>query len=251
MGERRIVTVDDLKKGYEKSSGADESFRQAADLRKQAARGIRLQDLADRGSRGELNESELTEFAGMMGLSPGQFMQGDASSDEEEEAPARTRSPSPARAVREEDLDPALRGRLQMAHEQAIAQRRKEIEAETFGTVDKDQILSKLVGGDADRKETVQSLVYNEVQRRVLVLGEPYGPELLARAVQTVRPVVERLSKSRGTSEQAGFYPGFGPAPSAPSALHATKPPERVPVSDPAYEDNLTRRALFGEFSGG
>lgn len=68
-GQQRQVTMDELKKMAELSGGAQEKFRKAAELSKEAQKGKRLQELVVKGRTEELAPTEWEEFADALGIS--------------------------------------------------------------------------------------------------------------------------------------------------------------------------------------
>jgi len=119
----------------------------------------------------------------------------------------------------------------------------KEIET----AVDKDEILGKIIKEYPDAERFVKDQVLREVQDYVIAQKKSYGPEVIQEALQYVRGVMNVVGKLATKKARTAFLMGAGPAEggSLTSQQFATgKVPERVPVTDPNYEDVATQRFL-------
>jgi len=245
-GEKRTITLEEALKAYEKVTGADEKFRAAADLAKQAQKGIRISELLEKGRREPLSQSELIEYANLLGIPQEDVlaaMTGEEEEDEGEEtgsaaSPSLPKTPSP---VKFEDLDPQLQRDLEKLREQEIERGREAIRKEVTEAVDKDKVLGKMIAASPDRAEAIRNLVLMEVEREAIVYGQEYGPDMVNRAIQIARSIVTSLGTPERPQEPA--LRGLGVAPSLGSeSFYTGKPPKRVPVTDGDYEDVAVQR---------
>jgi len=227
-GEERTVTLDEMRKLAEKAGGADKRFREAADERKRTASAIRLEDLANRFQQGALSREEVNEYYSRIGIA--EFAQEAEGVTEGETAAEQVRRP-----IGKDDLSPEIREELDEAHRLRIEAHQRKINDDIEVAVDTDAILGRIAGKDQKRQEELRNLVLGEVQRRVLVSGQPYGPDTVRAAVQRARSIAGLFGKQETAAGKP--LPGLGGAAGASPTLHAKEPLKRVPVTDPTYDD--------------
>jgi hypothetical protein len=196
-GVKRLVTLDELRQGYEKATGADERFNQAAAIRQEASSGIRIQDAITtmRNESLDVNArvAAAREIATMLGTTPQEF---DALvAQARTETGAASPAPAPAAAPRKlstEDLPEDVQEVMREVNAQKLARRREEIFTSTDNAVAKDEILGKM---DTDVRDTLTRMARNEVQRRVVALGQTFSPDLLKEVVQELRGFSKMIGK--------------------------------------------------------
>ena len=204
-GVTRLVTAEELVKGYEKAGGADETFRKASDLRKQNAEAIQMYDLVqktkDESATIQDRMQATQQLAVMFGQSPEEAAQAveeiakqnagmDTGAGQAEEPPAFDTS----------RLPPAIQDDLRFAHEQRLAQTRNKIWDSVENSVDKDGVLGKL---GAEDRIVLKELAKEKVKSRVVADGEEFGPDMVVAVLQELRPVGARFGKPQTSSMSA------------------------------------------------
>lgn len=78
-----------------------------------------------------------------------------------------------------------------------------------------------------------------------------YGPEVVRRAVETVRQRIESLGIHQDVSDQPPGGPGAGRAPTGGKPRHATSKPTRVPITHPDHAKYFQERLQWESLHGG
>jgi len=251
-GTVREVTLDELRKMAELSGGAQKRFQEAAALAKENAKAMELYKIIRKGQEqpGSLTEEEWKRFAELSGIDPNELVAGDEE-EEDDDSTSRTSStntPSPKhQETSPAKLPPEVMKQLEEL--QALLSERKTnaVVKEIETAVDKDEILGKIIKEYPDAERFVKDQVLREVQDYVIAQKKSYGPEVIQEALQYVRGVMNVVGKLATKKARTAFLMGAGPAEggSLTSQQFATgKVPERVPVTDPNYEDVATQRFL-------
>jgi hypothetical protein len=246
-GETRAVTLDEMQKMAEKAGGADKTFQEAAQARQ-------LADLVARCRSGQATGEEWAYMTQALGLdappSSSQDQpqgQGKQGRQRQQDNGGGTEGFYEQGPITMDRLDPSIQQKLQRLEEleqQAVEQRRGQIQQNIAGTLDKDPAIGKMVSRSPELRSALADMTFKEMQRRAL-LGQAYGPEMLSAAVQSVRAVAETFGKLGGGSRGEPGLPGLGPATSVPPAFQAVEPPkERVPMGQPGREAYLLQKAL-------
>jgi len=250
-GEKRAVTLDEMKQLAQKASGADKRFQEASDLKKEAEDGIRIKSLIDRLSNTDTpSEAEIKEIASMIGVDPNEFAQYLAA--EEKPTPADKNTPAAAsnKLSKEEivealGFDPAeAKSILEFSHQRHIEATRQKIRENSDEVVDKDEIFGKMKIGDGgeDRLAVVKDMVAEDVLRKIQDGGQ-FGAELVAASVQKIRAHLTKF----GMPNKLDVYPltlGLGPGGSLPSEVQSENPIERISAAEDDSEDNFVKRAM-------
>jgi len=258
-GTERTVTVDELKKLAEKSGGADEVFRKAADETKKAQAGLRVMSLFEGLKEGETPaSSDVTELAGLLGMDAAELLDamGGKTDTTTGKKTEKGKKDSAEGKITAEDLkdigldqlSPELRGILESAKETQFQQIISDVKEKCKEAVDKDEILGKIIKSREDDAESSAlsagfiENVFKDVQRKIS-LREKYGPEMIKASVQELRAFVAKF----GTPTQMSKHPavlGFGPSGQLPAEVHADEPIKRVGSTDAGYEDNVVKRVM-------
>ena len=249
-GEERTATAEELVKMAEKSAGADQRFQDAADLRKTAERGIRIDELLTKVAEADTpNTDEVKELAKLMKvpmdamvdiLKPDKTVpKGNRQADED----------TTQRPVALEDMDSEVQQLLGVARQQQIDDAGKQIKQTVKDYVDKDTSLGKIVGSISDTekseklKATINDMVFNDVQRKILASGQ-YGAEMVEESIQRIRTVLTKLGIPGKASEDPVLL-GLGPSGMAlPADIQADEPIKRISADDDLYESNAGKRLL-------
>jgi len=254
-GIEKVVSRDELINLAQKSAGADKRFQEAAALREKAQRGTRAMELFDRlsDSTNPPSKADITELAGLLKLDAGEL----AAWLEEEEDPnsgtqteTNASTPSAGQQQRQkltmddlpDEVKQILTGAKQTQMDAAIALVKKEIKE----ALDKDDIIAKMketVKDAAGFDEVVQKKVFEDVQRRIILAGEQYGPELIADAIQATRSDLKKFGiPSRASEQPVPNILGLGPSGTLPAEVQTDEPIKRVPSTEEGYEDNVVQR---------
>lgn len=253
-GEKRNVTLDEMRNLAQKASGADKKFQDASDLRKSAEDGIRLKSLVDRLSDDahEPSETEIKELAGMIGVDPTEFAQylKDEGGEPKPEpkpgtTPATADSDAIVAALQGAGFDLAqMKATNEYSHGRHVDAAKDQIRKISDETVDKDEIFGKMNIGESgkDRNEVIKDMVAEDVLRRIQD-GTPFGAELVAASVQKIRAYLTKFGIP-GKPEQFPLTLGLGPGGGLPLEVQSDKPIPRVNAADDASGDNFVQRAM-------
>jgi len=246
-GEKRRVTIEEMKTLAQKASGAEKRFEEANKIKKEAADAVRFLDLVERmkDPNHVPTELEVKELAGMLGADSNEFMA--KLQDGDGTPPAG--SGKGGIKLSKEDLKEALgfdpdeaRVSLEYSKQQQINAARDYIMGETKKAVDKDEIFGKMKigeGGD-DRLQVINDLVAEDVLRKIQD-GSKFGAELVAASVQKIRAHLTRF----GIPNKPEQYPialGLGPGQTLPSEVLSDKPITRVGALEEGAEENFVKR---------
>lgn len=251
-GEKRTVTLDEMKNLAQKANGADKKFQDASELRKQAEDGLRMKDLIGRlsDSEHEPTELEVKELAGMIGVDPNEFAQylkeGDTEGTTSKKGTTDTTGKIDKQSLVEAlGFDPAeAKAILDYSKQRHIDSARQQIKETSDNAVDKDEIFGKMVIGEngKDRLAVIKDLVAEDVLRRIQD-GVPFGAELVAASVQKIRAHLTKF----GIPNKPDVFPltlGLGPGGGLPSEIQSEKPITRVSAGEEGAEDNFVSRAM-------
>jgi hypothetical protein len=242
-GREKIYSREEAKKALEKVGGADARFQEAADLKKQAERGMRIDSLFARVQEGKANQQELSELAGLMNIDPAIF---EGTPPDEEPS----KKGDPPRKVAFEDLPDDIQEDLKVTRERNIAYAKERIKGEVKKAVDKDDIIGKMnsVAKEAGNEEfmaTVVDSVYEDVLRKIRS-GIQHGPAEVLSSIQEERARLKRYGIPDKSAKQPALIMGLGKTDGLPVEIDTQEPVERLESTDKGYEDNLVRRFFHG-----
>jgi hypothetical protein len=260
--ETKVVLTDtELRDRVQLSYGADKRFAEAAQIKKQYEKGGRVLDLTE-SLRGSDNptQADLDELMGLLGLGQVNLADyiGDNSdmdqnngdnkggkNDAGDKGSAGNQQGTPT-AVGLEQLDPRVRNAVQAAERQALTEIRTRIENQVKEALDKDEVLSKMVGDSpSDVRDAIKREFYDmgieDVRANILGGTQEFGTRMVDAAVQKIRA----RAKSLGISALAPGNPpitGFGQTLGTNPQIRSTEPIKRVSSSDSDYEQNAVDR---------
>jgi hypothetical protein len=246
-GKEVHMTLDELKEAAQKAQGADKKFQDAADMRKQAAKGVLIEELSRKLQAGTFQEKDVEEMAELLGSDPSAVLThlkaAQAGGGEKKGTKAAAKE---EKKVGLEDLAPEVKAAIQAAHDADIEKTLRKIEGEVKLGVDTDSVMSKIIEeapaeGQGKLKETLFDIAMSSVRGRILG-GEAYGPEMVKSVVQTVRTQIKNLGIP-GKSVLQPPVVGFGPAGVgiAPEIL-SKEPIKRTKATEDSYEANAVKR---------
>ena len=249
-GQDRQVNLEELKTMAAKSGGADARFQEASDLKKSSEKGARIGDLIETLSGdGDPSEAAVRELSGLIGADPDAFLKFlEVDSDNSQKG-------TTSAGMSKEDLTAALtellgvtpaeaKATLAYSNTRHVKSARGDLREFSDQVVDKDEIIGKMIVGE-NRDEVltaVKDMVQDDVLRKINN-GEPYGAELVASSVQSVRAKLTKLGIPNKPDQQP-IVLGLGPGQGLPLDVQADEPIERVSSVDDPNEDNLVKRYL-------
>jgi hypothetical protein len=252
-GETRLLTLDELKTYATKSAGADKLMRDAAAIRKDSQEGVRVKDLFDKVLHSDdVTATDIRELAVVMGIDPDE-MEGVFN---EELGKLGDRGGGGAQAppkIGREQLDDEMRAIFdQTKADQITAAERKVFEMCKEG-VDKDDFFGKILKEVPkeeldDKKDAITRMVNRDVRLKIIAspyTGEKFGADMIQGSIQTIRSELKKYgipSKSTKQSAISNILAALGPTGGLPAEVQSDEKIERVPSTEPGYEDNVVKR---------
>jgi hypothetical protein len=249
-GEVRQLSIEEMIPLASKAGGADKRFQEAAEIRKKAERGIRVQELLDEIEKGNPKDADIKELSGLLDFDSEEFMsylnedpntQKDTNKDkntnkqpdfnfETEFKKVFGSSPAEVKAI------------LEHSQHRHVEDARKEIIEMTDKAVEKDKIIGKMiVGEDRDTvMSAVKSMVAKDVLRKIYD-GGTLGADMIDASKQRVRQQLIDLGIPKKSSQQP-IVLGLAPGGVLPSEIQADEPIDRVSSVDDKDEQNIIRR---------
>jgi len=254
-GEKRNLTLDELKTFASKAAGADKKFNEASELRKSGEKGVRIMSLIDSLTENP-TESDAKDLANILGIDADEFYQyltgdgegnGSGSSDDDTKKSTKTKTTkeSVTEGLKELGLDPAeVKAILDYSHKRHIEDARKEIREISDEAVDKDEVFGKIKidEKDKDRMSVIKDLVAEDVLRRIQD-GVPFGADLVSASIQKIRSYITKFgipSKPEQYPVSLGLVPGGG----LPAEVQAEEPIKRTSADKDVGEENLIARFM-------
>jgi hypothetical protein len=250
-GVERQVTTKEALELASISAGANAKFEEAAEMRKNAARGLRIMELTEAMGNNP-SEVDIKEYASIMGVSSEDLMN---LNDENNKEKSPGGDPPSAGTISKEALATAMqdmlgispaevKGILSYSQKRHVDSARKEIRSTTDLAVEKDEVFGKLLVGDTkdSREEVIKETVAEDVLRRIQD-GEPYGTDLVNASIQKIRA---RFTKF-GVPSKPETYPismGLVPGSGLPTEINSAEPIKRVDASEDKDESNLVARMM-------
>ena len=239
-GEKKVYTREEAIEALSKVGGADAKFRDAAEIRKKAERGMRIDSLFARIKGGEAEEEEVNELVGLLGIDPAAFA-------EVNTGPKNT-PPEPKQKVTINDLDPSLKQQLEFDAQQNIKRAEEQIRNDVKKRVDKDQIIGKMNSvavevGNENFTDAVANMVHEDVLRKIRN-GEPYGTGMVDNSIQVARARLKQFGIPDKVSKPKTLIVGAGGPGGEPLEIQPDEPEKRVDTNDAEYSDNLVKRVF-------
>lgn len=267
-GEEKEFTLDELKDAASKSAGADVKFQNAAQMKKDAEKGIEIGKAFEKINSGDFNATDVRTLAELTGQDPDEAVAaytaeqkkagggGDDNKDKDKDKGKQTST-----KVSFQDLPDDIQALLTeakevlpAAKERQIEQAREEVEKIVKEEVAKDELLGKIVIEAPEKlqagiKEVIGSQVHADVQRKILAsqwTKEKFGTEMIRNSIQKIRAEIKKLgipSKSSQQADRVSLLAALGPTGiGLPAEVYSDEKVERVPSNDPTYEDNAVLR---------
>lgn len=263
-GEKKLVTLEELRSLATESAGAQKKFSDASELRKEGEKGLRVLQLLDTLDDPENKpyDAEVKELAALMNIDGEEFMEKYAAKEAEKE-PAPAGGGTMTLKELSEGLKEVLgmsiedaKGILAMSRQGHITEARGNIKAAVKEAVDKDEVFAKLVGkGDKkdDRFEIITDDVLEGVLQRISQ-GDPFGADVIQSETQKVRSKYTKF----GIPNTLDLHPNLGQLSDGinlPADVRSEEPIKRIPASEDGAEENFAKRwmqkALKARLSSG
>jgi len=242
------VTMDELTAGYTKAAGADQKFEQAAEMRKTAATGVRITELAEKMKAGSAGPADVTEFVNILGGDISEMdmsqLTGGTQTMEKKQVEGTEKPP----VISRDQLDESTRKTLAQAEEQQRVAIRANIESDMKKGVDSDEVLSNIlkVTPESDREgrqNELYDMAMEIVRDRVVVQQQMFGPQMVKDISQTLRARMKRLGTPTTIADLPASQPGPGNQGMIPN-VDLNKQTERKSSAEPDYIENVVERAL-------
>jgi hypothetical protein len=238
-GEDKVMTLEEAKAALSKVSGADKKFREAADLRKKAERGMKIDSLFAKLEGENPDQKDIMELAGLLGIDPAPFLKGGG--DDPGTNP-------PPRKITLEDLSPELKQQLEFEAQRNIEAAEQKIRDEVSIRVDKDEIIGKMNSvakeqGNEEFLDAVVDVVHEDVLRKIS-RGEPFGAGMIESSLQGARARFKKFGIPEKVSKPKTLIYGVGQPGGEPMSVQPDEPIERVESSEAGYADNFAKRAF-------
>jgi DNA-binding protein Fis len=249
-GQDRQVTQAELIEMATKSAGADAKFEEAARVRKEAQKGLRVMEiLGGLKEEQDLNPAVVYELYGLLGMDPSQAAQlfeGGTMTPPKQTTPAPAAN-LPGSLIKPEQLSPEIRASLDYAEKMELQNVRENMRKSTREAVDKDEVLGKIMKElDGKDREQIRNELYEmaieEVDRSVL-MGQPFGADSTRAAVQKLRARISRIGIPTGGTGLPLTQPGQ-PGGGGNMFVVPNEPVQRVPAKEATYADNFATRVM-------
>lgn len=250
-GQPVVLTLKEMMDRASEASGAQKKFQEAAELRKNSEKGLRIIELTQKvRSNPTPALTEVQELIGLMGGNPNDPETLAALGFETPKGNPPTSSaqnqPQGRQPVRLEDMDPSVQAALRAAEEAELARIRETVETTTKKGIDNDPVIAKmLIEIPDEQRDQIRTMLYDiaiDSVRGDVMAGQPFTPQMVQGKAQRLRAMLQTLGV--GTPKMP--LPGTGPASGmgGANAMIPDKPIERKPASDPNYVQNTVQRAL-------
>jgi len=243
-GTDKEMTMDEAREALSKVGGADKKFQEAADIRKKAERGMKIDSLFAQLNEQETPDNKLVmELAGVLGIDPAPFL------------PSGSTTPAePSKKVTLEDLDPNLKNQLEYDAQRNIRDAEAEIKGMVKKGVDKDEIIGRMnsvakEAGNEDFLAAAVDEVHKDVLRKIRG-GEPLGPDMVASSIQAARAQFKKYGIPEKVTKPKTLIYGVGQPGGEPLAIQPDEPIERVESSEAGYTENFAKR-IFQDLAKG
>jgi len=248
-GQDQTMTKEEVLKLASEAGGAQRKFSEAAEMRKQATKGLRVSELVETVNDGSASVEEAKELAVLLNLESDAFL-GEPEVDDKK----KDTKPAEKHIITKADLDPELQRQLDylqgigsVSEKMQIQSARKEIEETCQKAVTDDEVIGKILDEmDEDNRDDVVSvlsdLVLKDIRGRIFA-GDSYGPKLIDNAIREVRTSIKKLGIPAKASREP-ISVGLGLPGSIPEEVYSNEPIKRVASTDDGYEENVIARTM-------
>lgn len=245
-GVEQVKTLEELAVLAQKGAAADERFQEAARMRQEAESALAVVDNL-KSLSSDWNEEAFRKVAQGLGMNAADTEEAIAAAranasttgrNDADPGVRQTVNPStPPKKVTYGDLDPTIQRELV-----DLAQSRQEklIQA----ALEKDEVLKYDVNSSPQRRKAIADQALKLYRGRVIAAGGRVGDG--AQVLQEVLQDMRQFREVFGTPEHPTPGPGLGPAPTGGrSDIYPTTEPKRVSVTDPGFEDYVSKKLAF------
>lgn len=244
-GKEVTVTPDQYTALIQKGLAADEKFREASELRKEAERAIATQeDLKQIILDGDVDA--FRRMGANLGI-PGdeieteiQRLFGDEDEEEEEEDQLQTRGQAPPQDRKLELNDfPLDVQRIMLQAE------RQRIDGIVVKALDKsEKVRYNMEQFDEKGRQAIRDLVDEKIRGRLAATNGDFGDGTYI--LRDIIPEVERILEAIGSPTRRVAPLGVGPSPGGDGLeVYPTKLPDHVPSTDGGFEQNVLETLAY------
>jgi hypothetical protein len=256
-GEDKQLTLEEITELASKSAGADEKFRNAAQMKEDAEKGIEIGKAFEKINSGKFDATDVRKLAELTGQDADEAvtsynaeLKKTAGDDKDKDKDKST----PAKKLEMKDLPEDVQEIINSAKESQIEDAQKKVEEMVGAEVAKDDFLGKIVIDAPEElregiKEVVISMVQRDVQKKILAspyTKEKFGAEMIRNSIQTARADIKKLgipSKASKQADRVSLLASLGPSGNGlPAEVYSDDKIKRVDSNDPGYEDNAVAR---------
>lgn len=254
----KVVTLEEMQTLATKSAGADENFRKASEMRKEA------EEWKKNGEKGkevvetfnklftteDYTKADIRKFGELCGLEDEQMEEMFA--EELKKAGKKDGGDkTPFKKLKMEDLDDDLQDTIKTAKATQIEQAQEKISKTCKETVDKDEFFGKILKDTDDkqrddRKAAITDMLHREVNKKILAspyTGEQFGNQMVESALQEVRALIKKFGiPSKVSKHPISAFSDLGLPSDLQTKIQTDEPVDRVPVTDSKYLDTFVAR---------
>jgi hypothetical protein len=253
-GQTRSLTESELIALASKAGGAEEKFSRAAEMRKEAERGVKLMEVMEAVKGGTATKEQVDTVLEMFGVDPNNVDGYDKMfNPQAQQQPKMVKQQQGTGTIGMEQLDPKIQGALKAAEEQEISRVRIEIEGKTRSTLENDGVLGKMLGGmGSEKKKVIMDELFDmamqDVREGICIRNQVFGPEMLNDAVQRLRHRVEKFGIPTAGVNHPSAATGVGQMQYGFQGHSGWNIPDkdvkRVTSTDAEWERNVVTRTL-------
>lgn len=255
-GEKRTMTLDELKTAAQKAEAANAKFEEAANLRKEAEAAVKTMNIIKKLNSSEtLSYEEAGFLADNIGGEASDYMDTPTQNTQTQQ-PTRTQEPQdtkPQGPITLDMLDPQLQEQIKgvVTHnmETQANDALETVKKELRESLDKDDVIGKMLSKVPEEKKSDLSnalfdMLFEDISQKVGVRRLQYGPEMIQESLQKVR---NRLSlfgnPTSGNDKPVIPVTGMSAlSTEATSQIMSDEPIKRVEATSSKYADNFAAR---------
>ena len=255
-GEKKLLSIDELKEHASKSAGADKLMREASDLRKGAKSGLDIKEAFDSVLKSDdVDAEDVRRLATLMNIDPNEM---EKMFNEELEkigvkGKGEKKDAGDGKKIGREQLNDEMKDILDQAKNEQIVKAEADILDLCKKSVDKDDFFGKIIEDTPDeqredRKDVIVKMVHRDIRGKILAspyTGEKFGAEMIQNSIQTIRSELKKYgipSKSSKQSAISNVLAALGPTGGLPAEVQSDEKIERVSSTESGYDDNVVKR---------
>ena len=261
-GEIRQMTMEELVENASKAAGADSKFRDAAQMKEDAKKGVEIGAAFKKINSGSFDATDVRKLAELTGQDADEAVASYTAELKKGEGDGKDKKPAVdySGGIKFENLPKDVQEYINEGRElrpsmkeKQIEDAQKKVDEMVEEEVAKDDFLGKIVIDAPDElkagiKEVIYSSVRENVDKKILAsryTKEKFGTEMIRNSIQKARAEFKKLGISSKKAKQAdriSILAELGPTGHLPAEVYSDETVERVDSTDPGYEDNAVKR---------